>query len=72
LLEILRSLAASGQVEAEPDIYQLQQQVVQKGLENARGDCEQVLGNITLATWLEQAEKSGLLSTPSTAPNFSI
>jgi len=72
LLEILHSLAACEPSEADPGICRLQRQVVQKGLEQARKDCEQLLAGITLADWLEEAGKAGILSTRDDAPNFSI
>jgi len=54
------------------DPCRLQQEVVQPLILKMHKECLQNLANLTLATCLEKAEQSGILSPPASEPNFSI
>ncbi|HKJ83879.1 MAG TPA: Rrf2 family transcriptional regulator [Mariprofundaceae bacterium] len=72
LLDILQCLVPERESEALEDACRLQQSIVHENLLKAQHNCEQVLADIQLSKWLEQAEAQGLLHAVSTTPDFCI
>lgn len=72
LLDILQCLAPEREGEPLTDACKLQQKVVHESLLKAQRDCEDLLTQIKLSEWLEQAEQQGLLHASATTPDFCI
>jgi len=72
LSDILHCITAETSKDMYSDSCRLQQEIVHPLILQAQKECIRNLATLTLASFLEKAEQSGILNTQASAPNFSI
>jgi len=72
LSDILHCIASETPAIINDGSCRLQQEVVQPLMLQMQKECLRNLSTLSLASCLERAERSGILSRPASAPNFSI